>query len=134
MIGSAEEFVALRMSEDPEEYSRAAHEDATEEVWLDVISRFPDMRFWVAHNKTVPLSVLCVLSEDPDPKVREMVASKGKADEPLLRKLARDPHGSVRSAVAHNKKASPSVLRMLSDDEWSVVAEAVRARMQSGGG
>ena len=55
VITSAEEFVQLRTSRNPDEYHRAAHEEASVETWLDVIERFPDMRSWVAHNKTVPL-------------------------------------------------------------------------------
>jgi hypothetical protein len=35
------------------------------------------MRFWVAQNKTVPLSVLEDLRNDPDRKVRDMVRAKG---------------------------------------------------------
>ncbi len=76
MIGSAEEFVRLRTSDDPAEYNRAARDQATESTWRDVIERFPDMRFWVAHNKTVPLSVLEILRQDPDDRVRDMVTSK----------------------------------------------------------
>jgi hypothetical protein len=44
VIQSAEEFVALRTSSDPKEYWRAAHEPTDDEVWFDVIDRFPDMR------------------------------------------------------------------------------------------
>ena len=55
MIGSAEEFVRLRSSSNLIDYQRAAHDDAPDAVWLDVIQRFPDYRFWVAHNKTVPV-------------------------------------------------------------------------------
>jgi hypothetical protein len=77
MIESAEEFVRLRTSEDPPEYRRAAHEEAPESVWFEVIDQFPDMRFWVAQNKTVPLAVLELLRHDTDPKVRSMVRAKG---------------------------------------------------------
>jgi hypothetical protein len=77
MIRSAEEFRRLRESDNPDEYWRAAHEEAPLDVWLEVIRRWPDMRFWVAHNKTVPLSVLEVLVNDPDEKVRDMVLRKG---------------------------------------------------------
>jgi hypothetical protein len=35
------------------------------------------MRFWVALNKTVPVSVLEILANDPDEKVRDMVLRKG---------------------------------------------------------
>lgn len=76
VIESAEEFVRLRTSDDPAEYNRAAQEQATESTWHDVIERFPDMRFWVAQNKTVPLSVLEILRQDPDDRVRHLVTSK----------------------------------------------------------
>ena len=77
MIESAEEFVRLRTREDPGEYHRAAHEEASTGTWLDVIERYPDMRFWVANNKTVPLEVLEVLRQDADERVRSMVRCKG---------------------------------------------------------
>lgn len=76
VIDSAEEFVRLRTSDDPAEYDRAARDEASEGTWREVIERFPDMRFWVAQNKTVPLSVLEVLRHDPDENVRHMVTSK----------------------------------------------------------
>lgn len=76
VIESAEEFVRLRISDDPAKYNRAAHDEASESTWREVIERFPDMRFWVAQNKTVPLSVLEILRQDPDDKVRHMVTSK----------------------------------------------------------
>ncbi|WP_353953193.1 hypothetical protein V6K52_07120 [Knoellia sp. S7-12] len=77
MIESAEEFVRLRSSEDPTEYNRAAHEEADVATWRDVLTRFPDMRVWVAQNKTVPLEVLEDLRHDPDERVRSMVRAKG---------------------------------------------------------
>ena len=77
MIDSAEEFVRLRTSEDPDEYGRAAHEAASEATWRDVIETYPDMRFWVAQNKTEPLSILETLRHDPAERVRSMVRSKG---------------------------------------------------------
>lgn len=76
MIDSAEEFVRLRSSDDPAEYRRAAHEEASVQTWLDVVDRFPDMRFWVAQNKTVPLEILERLRHDPDDRVRSMVLLK----------------------------------------------------------
>lgn len=76
VIASAEEFVRLRTSDDPAEYNRAAQDEASESTWREVIARFPDMRFWVAQNKTVPLSVLEILRHDSDDRVRHMVTSK----------------------------------------------------------
>ena len=76
VIESAEEFVRLRSSEDPAEYNRAAHDSASVSTWLDVIERYPEMREWVAHNKTVPLEILEQLRNDPDERVRWMVLKK----------------------------------------------------------
>jgi hypothetical protein len=77
MIESADEFVRLRTSANPAEHRRAAHDQAAERTWRDVIARFPEMRFWVAQNKTVPPSVLEGLRNDPDERVRSMVRAKG---------------------------------------------------------
>lgn len=76
VISSADEFVRLRDSADPAEYGRAARDEAPLEVWWDVCARFPDYRFWVAQNKTVPLEVLEVLRDDADGLVRWMVCRK----------------------------------------------------------
>ena len=76
MIESAEEFVSLRTSEDPADYGRAAHDEAEAATWREIIERFPDMRFWVAQNKTVPLSILEILRHDEDERVVSMVRMK----------------------------------------------------------
>lgn len=68
MIASAEEFVELRRSERQEEYSRVAQDSAPREVWLEVIQRFPDMRFWVAQNKTVPVGAGGARSRSGSPR------------------------------------------------------------------
>ena len=78
MIKSVEEFVRLRSSDNMEEYNRAAHEEAPIEIWEAIISEHEDMKKWVIHNKTVPLSILEILSEDPNPVVRHSVATKRK--------------------------------------------------------
>ena len=88
MISTAEEFVRLRTSDNPQEYSRAASEHAERAVWLDIVGRFPEMRIWVAHNKTVPIEVLDVLAHDLDPAVRLAVAMKNKLSDDLFLLLA----------------------------------------------
>jgi hypothetical protein len=77
-IHSAEEFVRLRFSDNPAKYERAAGEDATIEIWREVINRYPEARRWVAYNKTIPIEILAVLAEDEDMQVRHMVAMKRK--------------------------------------------------------
>ena len=128
MISSAEEFVELRRSQRREEYLRATQESAPREVWLEVIQRFPDMRFWVAQNKTVPVEVLAVLARDPDSRVRSMVAMKNKLTADLFELLAKDQDDSVRARLAHNKKVPSEILRRLSTDQSQVVSIAARER------
>jgi len=128
MIATAEEFVELRRSERQKEYSRAAQDDAPREVWLDIIQRFPDMRFWVAQNKTVPVEVLEVLARDPDPRVRSMVAMKRKLTGELFALLAKDQDDSVRATLAHNKKIPADILGCLVGDQSQIVSAAARER------
>lgn len=70
MIISAEEFVRLRTSQNPEEYNQAAHDSASDEIWLEVIENYPDMRKWVAHNKTISNRIIEVLASDAGDHVR----------------------------------------------------------------
>ncbi len=130
MISSAEEFVRLRSSELPEEYWRAAHEEASEVVWLDVIARFPDMRKWVAQNKTVPLSMLEILARDADVSVRCMVAAKRKLSPVLFDLLSQDSEGTVRSRIANNKKAPLHILKRLLDDPEAFIRKAALKRLE----
>lgn len=129
MISSAEEFVELRRSERQEEYLRATQESAPREVWLEVIQRFPDMRFWVAQNKTVPVEVLAVLAHDLDSRVRAMVAMKNKLTDELFALLAIDQDDSVRARLAYNKKVPSGILQRLSRDRSQVVSAAARERL-----
>jgi hypothetical protein len=130
-INSAEEFMRLRYSTNPEEYRRASNEDAAPEVWRDVIARYPDARIWVAQNKTVPLEVLAVLVSDPDPRVRSMVALKRKLTPDLLDQLAQDSNDSVRLHVAMHNNTSESTLSTLLNDPWENIREAAAKRLES---
>ena len=126
VIMSAEEFVALRTSDDREQYTRAARDFAPDEVWLEVIEKYPDMKADVAQNKSVPHSILKILADDPDPAVRWWVAAKRKTDPAILAKLAKDANESVRHRVACNVKTPTWLLQELVNDEWDFVAEGAR--------
>ncbi|MET9759310.1 hypothetical protein ABZ016_09660 [Streptomyces sp. NPDC006372] len=132
MIESAEEFIRLRFSDDPEEYRRASAESASLEVWTEVVEQYPEARFWVAHNKTVPLEILRVLATDPDPRVRYVVATKRKLTPEILTDLATDPDESVRLTVANHKRVPRSVLEQLQSDDWSKVRDVARDRLEGG--
>jgi hypothetical protein len=131
MIASAEEFVRLRTSTEPQEYRRSATESAPLEVWRELIDKHPDMRVWVAHNKTVPGSVLSELAADTDPRVRFTVASRRRTDATTLRRLSTDADEGVRLAVARNPKTPEDVLERLESDLWAEVAQHARRRLRA---
>jgi len=133
MIRDADEFVRLRCSEDPEEYRRAVREPADEATWREVIERFPDMRKWVAHNKTVPLPILVILSTDENPEVRGAVATKRNLSPELLARLAADSDSGVRMSVINNANTPLDILTAMarSDDAWT--ADRAKERLVARG-
>ena len=114
MLADADEFVRLRNSTDPGEYHRAAHDEASIDTWLEVISQHPDTRFSVAQNKTVPMEILARLARDDDSRVRSMVAMKRKLAAEILEILADDPSDAVRMSVACHRNTPRPVLESLS--------------------
>ena len=129
MIDSADEFIRLRDSDDPDDYRRAASEPATVAVWIDVIARHPDARVWVARNKTVPIEILSILAEDPNPDVRFAVSMKRKLTPELLDRLADDADESIRLQVARHRNTPTATLERLSRDDWETVAATATERL-----
>ena len=128
MINSAEEFVALRTSEIREEYLRAATESAPIEVWQQVLDRFPGMKTWVAHNKTIPVEILEILARDSDARVRMFVAMKNNLPKHLFLLLADDEDSSVRQRIAYNKNAPLDIVLRLAENPANLVApERIRS-------
>jgi hypothetical protein len=132
MIESAQEFHRLRTSELASEYLRAALEEAPPAVWREVIATMPDMREWVAHNKTVPLEILELLARDADAKVRWTVAGKRKLPAQLQLELAGDLDAGVRHQLACNAKVTKRVLELLVNDAEEFVQQCAVKRLQKG--
>ena len=130
MIESADQFIYLRTSEDINLYQRAANEPATDEIWKEIIEKYPEMRVWVAYNKTIPLSILEILSHDEDSRVRHAVAMKRKSGQDILQRLAKDSDESVRLRVALNPKTPKIVLEQLLNDKWDQIVEEVKIRLE----
>lgn len=126
MIESAEEFVRLRTNDDLGIQRRAALEEAPEHVWRDVMERYPEMRVWVVHNKTVPLSILELLSRDEDRAVRGAVAGKRKLSRELFERLAADADEGVRLHAGRNAKVPLDILERLTHDPSAFVASEAR--------
>lgn len=131
MIESPEVFVRLRNSTDPTEYGRAATDWASVDTWLAIVRQYPEMRFWVAQNKSVPMDVLEILASDSDQRVRSMVASKGKLSSSILAKMAADESDEVRMRVARNRKTSREALEAMRDDPWTEIRVLVEQRLRS---
>jgi hypothetical protein len=130
MIRSVAEFIYLRNSDDPDDQSRAALDAADDAVWLAVIKHHPDLRKWVAHNKTIPMSIVRLLIDDPDPATRRWVAGKRKLDRAMFVALAGDPDEGVRHALTANAKVPPDLLRKLADDPVELVAIDAKQRLE----
>lgn len=130
MLMTADDFVRLRNSTKPTEYERAANEEAADNVWFDVIRQHPDMRKWVAHNKTVSIRVLQVLAVDTDTDVRCMVATKNKLTPELFDFLSQDEYPGVRQRIACNKNCPTPILQKLSANPNGIVASAATGRLR----
>lgn len=64
---------------------------------------------------------LRMLARDPNPKIRESVASSYNTPADLFETLAADPDDGVRSCVARNEAAPCDVLRALAQDRSETV-------------
>ena len=131
MIESAEEFKRLRESDIPEEYHRAAHEEAGIEVWENVLAKYPGMAFWVVQNKTVPVSILEGLAKHRDSQVKDMVARKRKIPESLMLVLSKDEDWTVRMALTYNGKVTERVLNVLVSDDKECVRVNASEKLQA---
>lgn len=120
MIKTAEEFIRLRQSENLEEQSRASREPAEIEIWLEIIDKYPEFKVWIAHNKTIQIEILEILSNDIDPTIRESIARKRKINETIFSRLSQDTDENVRYALIWNTKISVDKIKMIKvdDSEW----------------
>ncbi len=131
MIETTPEFIRLRSSENPDEYSRASSKPASEGTWHQVITSYSEMAFWVVQNKTVPLSILELLANHVDPRVRSAVARKRKLTYAMFEYLSGDEDESVRLAIALNKKTPLPIIAKLVNDDSLLVANAARKSMNA---
>jgi hypothetical protein len=128
-ITSIEEFIRLRLSEDPAENERSAWAAMPLPLWDELVHGHPDMRFWAAHNRSCPPQILAELIKDDDWRVRSRVASRRNCPAELLAELVDDPHDAVRNTVATHRHSPRSAVLRLTDDPWAVIAEAARNRI-----
>jgi hypothetical protein len=101
-------------------------------VWHKLIRDYPEIHFWAAQNKTMPIEILTVLAEDEDYRVRLMVASKNSLTKELLIKLAKDKIFFVRQRVAFHKKITRDILEILSIDNEEEIRLIAINRIKTG--
>jgi hypothetical protein len=130
-ISSAEEFVRLRSNKILEEYASAAWAKASDDVWLEVIQKYPEYARWVAHNKSISLEIIRVLAVHPDDGVRSFIAAKRKTPPAVLWMLAKDKVDSVRARVVNNAKTSKEILEFLLNDPWENIRERAQQRLEA---
>ncbi|MFJ6573656.1 hypothetical protein ACIQNU_40290 [Streptomyces sp. NPDC091292] len=133
MIETAADFVRLVESEDPVERRRSTCEDAPLSVWEALVTSRPDMRFWVANNRTVPDDILRMLARDNDWRVRHRVASKMSCPIDILELLSVDGHDSVASLIAGHPKTPTTALRRLLKYPWDQVVEKATRQLVARG-
>lgn len=125
MILSAEEFVRLRESEDPSEYIRSGVDTAELSVWLDIIYKYPEMKVWVARNRTVPPEIIRLLAKDNDPLVRGSISRKYPLEDDLYHDLSRDIDEGIRAGLTYNKKIPIDILKYMSENDPSEFVKEV---------
>ncbi|WP_367322736.1 hypothetical protein [Streptomyces sp. HUAS ZL42] len=131
MIESAAEFIQLRESGNGADYQRLKRDEAPVEVWREIVAEHPDMRFWVAFNRTVPVEVLRQLAQDADWRVRDKVASRRDTPPDVLGDLALDESDAVASSVAGNPSTPDTALRALIEHPWDQVSDKARQRLKA---
>jgi hypothetical protein len=129
MIESAEKFIQLRDSDNPEDYNRSARDSASMDTWLELINNYPDYQEWVAHNKTIPDTIIELLSNSLSTRVRAIIASKRKTPTHILEKLSKDIEDSVRRSIVYNPKTPTYILTSMLQDNWQLIANKAKDRL-----
>ncbi|QVN23350.1 MULTISPECIES: hypothetical protein [Burkholderia cepacia complex] len=129
MIHSADEFKRYAESDNEEEFAKI-HDSASDDVWFEVLSKYPELSRQVAFNNTISMNVLERLSLSEDNEVRWDVATKRRISRPIFERLACDSDASVRHRIACNAKVPEDILARLASDDDEMVAEAAKKRLK----
>jgi hypothetical protein len=126
MINTAEEFKNLCANEDDTTF---AHQAAALDIWIEVLSRYPQLERCVASNKTIPNEIIERLSMSNDIDVRWKIATKRKLDKSIFERLATDSDPTIRHRIACNPKTPKHILQILSKDSDPMVASSAMRKL-----
>ena len=130
MIISAEEFLDLCSSTDPEDMNKTLSDNAALETWVAIIEKYPERRIDVAQNRTIPREIMQILASCEDRRVRSLLAQKRQLIPDLFPLLAADSDETVRRAIAANQKTSCALLRSLTTDTVESVASVAQYNLR----
>lgn len=135
MIKSAEEFKALCESPIPDEYSRVITDNASLEVWHDVLRKYSEdyMKYNVLLNDALPMEIKYILSDDEDDYIRSCLASRKDLDDFLYDKLSRDAEAGVRGSSTILKRLPLERLQEMQKDASDWVRYMVHQELRSRG-
>ncbi|GKX55995.1 hypothetical protein SOASR030_21070 [Leminorella grimontii] len=119
MISTPDEFIKLINSNCPNEYNLAGRKEAPVPVWLELIKGYPDMRVWVARNRTIPREIMDYLSKDDNPVVREAISAKYPLDVDMYLLFSRDPDEGIRARLIFNKGLPVFILKHMAENDPS---------------
>jgi len=94
-IKSADEYKICAQSDDENEFAKI-NDEAADEVWVDILSKYPELSRLVVANSTISLNILSHLSRDGDWMARCDVATKRRISREIFERLAYDVHSGVR--------------------------------------
>lgn len=123
---SAQELIALCISDYVVDRTRLKSQVAPEETWLEVIRLQPQLVRAVLLNKRLPEAVLAAIAAHQEPTIRSLVAMKRQASRETLSLLAHDQDEGVRALVARNPSLPSEQRDQLLSDPSGVVREAAR--------
>ena len=130
MIKTLEEYLRLSESDVPQERHRALDEFLPEHICYEFVKLYPERKKWLLNNPTVPLSLLEILADDPDWKVRGSVAEHPNISPELCEKLSCDEDECVRRRIIFNLKTPTEIFKKLLDDPVEDCAEAAKEKYE----
>ena len=95
-----------------------------DEVWFDVLLKYPELSRDVVFNHTISVEVLERLCLCEDMHVRWKIARKRRINRAIFDQLARDKSIIVRHRIACNPKAPEDILAQLAGNEDPIVSAA----------
>lgn len=131
MITSVDEFLSLCASGKLVDINRSLQDEASIEIWMELVSNFSPHQIDVAQNRTIPPEIMRILATQGDEVVRTILAEKRKLPVDIFGLLANDSSELVRKKIAANQKTPIEIVENLANDENEDVSRVAKFRLSS---